>query len=108
MMLKSKSNLWTRLKYLYVLPLAALTVAAFARPEISQELKMSESAIKVYNLKDKKIKVFIDGVEVSTETIDKLNPKNIESISVLKDRTIQEIYGDEIDGVITIKTQKGK
>lgn len=32
MMLKQKSSPWARLKYLYVLPLAALTVVAFARP----------------------------------------------------------------------------
>ncbi len=38
MMLKSKSNAWGRLKYLYVLPLVAITSVAFARPEISQEL----------------------------------------------------------------------
>ena len=38
-MLKQKSSPWARLKYLYVLPLAALTVVAFARPEISHELE---------------------------------------------------------------------
>ena len=35
MMLKEKSNPWARVKYLYVLPLAALAVTAFARPEVS-------------------------------------------------------------------------
>ncbi|WP_293667104.1 M56 family metallopeptidase [uncultured Parabacteroides sp.] len=39
MMLKQKSNPWARLKYLYVLPLAAVAVAAFARPEISRSLE---------------------------------------------------------------------
>lgn len=39
MMLKQKSNPWARLKYLYVLPLAAVTIAAFARPEISSRLE---------------------------------------------------------------------
>ena len=38
MMIKKKSNPWARLKYLYVLPLAAVAVAAFARPEVSSEL----------------------------------------------------------------------
>ena len=37
MMIKKKSNPWARLKYLYVLPLAAIAVAAFARPEVSNE-----------------------------------------------------------------------
>ena len=35
MMLKEKSNPWARVKYLYVLPLTALAVSAFARPEVS-------------------------------------------------------------------------
>ena len=35
MMLKEKSNPWARVKYLYVLPLAALAVSAFARPKVS-------------------------------------------------------------------------
>ena len=35
MMLQKKSNPWARLKYTYVLPLAAFTVALFAQPEIS-------------------------------------------------------------------------
>ena len=36
MMLKEKSNPWARLKYLYILPVAAIAVTAFARPEISE------------------------------------------------------------------------
>ena len=38
MMIKKKSNPWARMKYLYVLPLAAVAVAAFARPEVSNKL----------------------------------------------------------------------
>ena len=49
MMLKEKSNPWARLKYLYVLPLAAIAVTAFARPEISQKAK-EISAVKVNDL----------------------------------------------------------
>ena len=46
MMLKEKSNPWARLKYLYVLPLAAIAVTAFARPEISEKVE-EISAVKV-------------------------------------------------------------
>lgn len=46
MMLKKKSNPWARVKYLYVFPLAAVAVATFARPEISNELD-EISAVKV-------------------------------------------------------------
>ena len=44
MMLKRKSNPWARLKYLYVLPLAAASVAVFARPEVSNTLDEISSA----------------------------------------------------------------
>ena len=47
MMLKEKSNPWARLKYLYVLPLAAIAVTAFARPEISE--KMEEISVAKVN-----------------------------------------------------------
>lgn len=46
MMLKRKSNSYARLKYLYVLPLSALAIAAFARPEITRQLAKI-SSVKV-------------------------------------------------------------
>lgn len=49
MMIKKKSNPWARAKYLYILPLAAASVAAFARPEVSNELAEISSA-KISNL----------------------------------------------------------
>ena len=44
MMMKRKSNPWAQLKYLYVLPLAAASVAVFARPEVSNKLDEISSA----------------------------------------------------------------
>ena len=49
MMVRKKSNPWARAKYLYVLPLAAVAVAAFARPEISVPLE-EISSVKVNDL----------------------------------------------------------
>ena len=49
MMLKEKSNPCALLKYLYVLPLAAIAVTAFARPEISEKVE-EISAVKVNDL----------------------------------------------------------
>ena len=49
MMIKKKSNPWARMKYLYVLPLVAIAVAAFARPEVSNELN-EISSVKVNDL----------------------------------------------------------
>ena len=49
MMLKEKSSPWARLKYLYVLPVAAIAVTAFARPEISEKVE-EISVVKVNDL----------------------------------------------------------
>lgn len=65
MMLKEKSNPWARLKYLYVLPLAAIAVTAFARPEISEKVE-EISAVKVNDLAEiVQEKVLQDTVRVS-------------------------------------------
>ena len=87
MMMRKKSNPWARAKYLYVLPLAAVAVAAFARPEISEPLNeisrvkvtefpaisdavTSESIEKADTLKGKPQTIVIVG--------DKNNPDNEE------------------------------
>lgn len=49
MMQKEKSSPWARLKYLYVLPVAAVAVTAFARPEVSGKVE-EISAVKVNDL----------------------------------------------------------
>ena len=67
MMLKEKSNPWARLKYLYVLPLAAIAVTAFARPEISEKVE-EISAVKVNDLAEiVQEKVLQDTVKVSKD-----------------------------------------
>ncbi|MAB47840.1 MAG: hypothetical protein CMC05_04330 [Flavobacteriaceae bacterium] len=49
----------------------------------------------------------IDGKEVTKEKIRDLNPKQIESVTVLKDKSATEKYGDKgKNGVIVIKTKK--
>lgn len=75
MMLKEKSNPWARLKYLYVLLLAAIAVTAFARPEISG--KMDEiSAVKVNDfVQIVGTKVPEKKVEVLKDTVKKDAPK---------------------------------
>ena len=49
MMLKEKSSPWARLKYLYVLPVAAIAVTAFARPKVSDKVEKI-SSVKVNDL----------------------------------------------------------
>ena len=66
MMIKKKSNPWARLKYLYVLPLAAVAVAAFARPEVSNELN-EISSVKVNDLTSIVKAEEVKSVEISSD-----------------------------------------
>nr|WP_290940276.1 TonB-dependent receptor plug domain-containing protein [Haliscomenobacter sp.] len=53
--------------------------------------------------------VILDGVTVSSFTLQTLNPNDIENISVLKDAAAAAIYGAQAaGGVILITTKKGK
>ena len=73
MMLKEKSNPWAKLKYLYILPVAAIAVTAFARSEISETAE-EISAVKVNDLtaivEAKAIKSTEESVQISTVSQD--------------------------------------
>ena len=59
-MMKKKSNPWARMKYAYVLPLAAVAVAAFARPEVSNrldEISSVDASLLIQAMQDKAVKV---------------------------------------------------
>ena len=86
MMIKNKSNPWARLKYLYVLPLAAVAVAAFARPEVSNELaeistaKVNDLTSIVETIGEEKNDSAFKGtwheaVPVTTDTVERLTLK---------------------------------
>ena len=89
MMLRKKSNPWARLKYLYVLPLAAASVAVFARPEVSNKLdeissaKVSEltsiaKADEVKSVESPSRKI----VKVSGKVINEKNRKPISGVNI--------------------------
>ena len=70
MMMKKKSNPWARMKYVYVLPLAAVAVAAFARPEVSSrldEISNVDASLLVQTLQDKTVKVSGQVLEADTK-----------------------------------------
>ena len=93
MMLKEKSNPWARLKYLYVLPLAAIAVTAIARPEISEKVE-EISAVKVNDL---------------AEIVEKKSEENVvkEPIDTTKNKVVVVGYRTEKkDSVLTSGKKK--
>ena len=85
MMLKEKSNPWAKLKYLYILPVAAIAVTAFARPEISETAE-EIAAVKVNDLtaivETKAAKTIEEAVQVSTVLKDTAKPVEVKYIPV--------------------------
>ena len=112
MMLKSKSNSYSRLKYLYVLPLSALAVVAFARPEISQQfekissVKVIESSAVVQTNRAEKVQtpskalsevVVVNPVSPKKEVVLKPETRSASTSNVLekKDKALYFIDGVE-------------
>jgi len=89
MMIKKKTNPWARMKYLYVLPLAAIAVAAFARPEVSNELN-EISSVKVNDLTSIMKVEEVKSVENSSEE------KFTITGNVLSDKTKKPVVGASV------------
>ena len=114
MMIKKKSNPWARLKYAYVLPLAAVAVAAFARPEVSNELDEISNA-KVNDLTSIVKAEEVKSVENSSDEKFKLSGTVVEAerknvpvmgASVLIKGTTMGTLTD-MDGKFTLSVKKG-
>ena len=75
MMQRRKSNPWARAKLLYVLPLAAVAVAAFARPEVSG-VSNELSDAKVTDLAEIVKEKTVESVPQDTVKADGLQGKN--------------------------------
>lgn len=75
MMQRRKSNPWARAKLLYVLPLAAVAVAAFARPEVSGVSNQLSDA-KVTDLAEIVKEKTVESVPQDTVKADGLQGKN--------------------------------
>src|SRR5690606_15027081 len=53
--------------------------------------------------------ILIDGVELATDDLARLNPDDIESFSILKDASATALYGARgANGVIMVKTKEGR
>ncbi len=116
MMLKEKSNPWVRLKYLYVLPVAAIAITAFARPEISNELK-EISAVKVNDLagivEKKNVEIKPEVEDTIVITADELittgeTDKGISKITLKGYRTTGLMTDSVIELTTSISEDEGK
>lgn len=133
MMLKEKSSPWARLKYIYVLPLACITILAFARPEVSsaekesvekvndflaltQEVKNSletKSASKIKEIsgknksevvkKSENNEQVISSYVVKGKVISSLNKKPLSSVSVV----VMDASGKSVNSHSTITKEDG-
>ena len=67
----------------------------------------SNAGIKITSIDGKEPLFIIDGKEITKRELNSLNPDNIDSISVLKDKSATAVYGDKgKDGVVLITTKK--
>lgn len=113
MMLKKRSNPWARAKYFYVLPVAVVAVAAFARPEISavsdeiSSVKVSDfPAIQETNRPEISVVPSENTVRVEGTVVDNASGKPIIGASVIIRNTTTGTLSDE-NGKFTLEAPKG-
>ena len=114
MMLKEKSNPWARLKYLYILPVAAIAVTAFARPEISETaeeisrmsdaLGMEQASLLFSRLHDISAAKVNDLTAIVEAKAVKTTEEPVQVAPVLKD-TAKPVEGKYIPAEVTEKLQ---
>lgn len=108
-MMKKKSSPWARAKYLYVLPLAAVAVAAFAHPEISKltdeisSVKVNDfSAITENHESENKSSISEETVKVEGTVVDDATGYPITGASVIIRNTTKGTITD-LDGKFTLE-----
>lgn len=134
MMNVKKQNRYAWLKALYVLPVVAASLAVSARTVTDYKLapapaakaeartmpartkgnaplpaqtKAPEAAVPADTIQAEKPLTIVDGVEKTYAELQDMNPSDIESITVLKDKEAKEKYGDKgRHGVIVVTTKK--
>ncbi|MBO4444171.1 MAG: TonB family protein [Bacteroidaceae bacterium] len=135
MMMKKQTSPWACLKVLYMLPIAALIlVAASCQPangknsaaqavidkvEASSDIQLTVNDDNVAPIKISRMKtatnlgtgnepiIVVDGKEMTPEEFESIAPETIESITVLKEKSATEVYGDKgKDGAIIVDLKK--
>jgi len=114
MMLKEKSNPWARLKYIYVLPLACITILAFARPDVSSASPLeTQSADKINEISGKNNSEVVKKSEnleqvaspflVKGKVISSINQQPLSSVGVI----LVDASGRSVDSHATITKDDG-
>ena len=127
MMKQSKSNPWMRSKALYVIPVAALALSAFATPKFiapiegavsKLEGKSTENSVNLQTSEGKilspgtdsaqtKQLTFINNKRATEAEMKQLDPKAITNMYVLGSESAAKLYGQEgKDGAVIIETEK--
>lgn len=114
MMLRKKSSRWTGVKALFVLPLTAVALGAFARtayvvPDDKVSKESVTASVSGPNISldgfDGQPLYLVDGQEVAS--LDGIPSEKIASIDVFKDGQAVETYGDKArHGVISVTLKK--
>lgn len=108
MMIRKKSSRYGWAKLLYVVPIVAISLAATAKTVVDYKVKegpVSEAPSVNPSADDEPLYV-IDGNVSSKEEMMKLNPEDIESVTVLKEKSATEMWGSRgANGVVMILTK---
>jgi len=110
MMNKKESPRIMSAKYLLALPILAtalliVQISGLQAKETSITENVQQDIFSKSSLN--KPLILIDGKEISDEEFSKIAPSSIESISILKDETAKNIYGEKANnGVIIISTKR--
>ncbi|MDR1516658.1 MAG: hypothetical protein LBS52_00915 [Dysgonamonadaceae bacterium] len=121
MMIKNKTNPKRQMAYLALLPVILLGITLLSVPKLNAKEKLEENLptekeiapsdtvppVKIRTTEDPPL-LIIDGKEVDGLKLEELDPQQIESISILKDKARTELYGEKgKNGVVLISTKNG-
>lgn len=106
MMLKDKSKKSMIWKYALILPAVVFLAVLFAYKTPEKEINEVDEVILTQDTLPTNILYILNGVKVKAEDVTKIDPKQIEKINVLKDKSAIEKYGPEsMEGVIEVFTK---
>ena len=120
MMKRNKSNPWMRSKVLYVIPVVALALSAFATPKFSIQKDVKQAAANVCPLivlNDSIVEIPEEAKDTLTNRMHEkqltellnINIEDVESVAVLQKEAATAMWSDKgSNGAIVIRTRDGR